>query len=130
MTIDPDRPIDDSDSDSQDRTRGLSFHGSGIELFKITIVNLLLTIVTLGIYYFWARTRMRQYVYAHVEFEDDRFVYHGTGKELLLGWLQAMAFLIIVSLIVAALAFPTGLADLMGPDVAALFYIPLYFSSR
>ena len=71
-------------------SKSFAFRGSGGELFKITIVNFLLTIVTLGIYYFWGRTRVRQYIYSQTEFEGDRFVYHGTGKELLIGWLKGM----------------------------------------
>ncbi|MGH7349983.1 MAG: DUF898 family protein, partial [Candidatus Rokuibacteriota bacterium] len=35
-----------------------SFHGTGGTLFGIHIVNTLLTLVTLGFYYFWAKTRL------------------------------------------------------------------------
>lgn len=70
--------------------RRLSLHGSGNTLFGIYIVNLFLTVVTLGIYYFWGKTRIRQYLAGHVEFEGDRFAYHGTGKELFVGWLKAL----------------------------------------
>jgi len=69
----------------------LSFQGNGGTLFGIQIVNLLLIIITLGIYYFWAKARVRTYLWSQVEFEQDRFAYHGTGKEVLLGWLKAMA---------------------------------------
>ena len=39
-----------------DQTRRLSFHGTGGSLFEIQAVNILLTLVTLGIYSFWARS--------------------------------------------------------------------------
>lgn len=67
-----------------------SFHGSGGTIFGIHIVNALLTLVTLGIYYFWARTRLRQYLFGQTAIEGDRFAYHGTGRELLLGTLKAV----------------------------------------
>src|SRR3989304_2019756 len=70
--------------------RQLSFHGSGGSLFGIHIVNVLLTLITLGIYYFWGKVRVRSYLLSQSEFEGDRFSYHGTGKELLIGWLKAM----------------------------------------
>jgi len=70
--------------------RRLSFHGSGGSLFGIHIVNVLLTLITLGIYYFWGKVRVRSYLLSQSEFEGDRFSYHGTGKELLIGWLKAM----------------------------------------
>ena len=37
----------------------LRFTGSGSEYFKIWIVNVLLTIITLGMYYPWAKVRNR-----------------------------------------------------------------------
>lgn len=67
-----------------------SFHGTGGTLFGIHIVNTLLTLVTLGVYYFWAKTRLRQYLFSQTEIEGDRFAYHGTGRELLLGTLKAV----------------------------------------
>lgn len=70
--------------------RRLSFHGAGGSLFGIHIVNVLLTLLTLGIYYFWGKVRVRGYLLSQTEFEGDRFAYHGTGKELLVGWLKAM----------------------------------------
>jgi uncharacterized membrane protein YjgN (DUF898 family) len=50
---------------------------------------MLLTVVTLGIYYFWGKVRVRSYLLSQTEFEGDRFAYHGTGKELLIGFLKA-----------------------------------------
>ena len=49
-----------------------------------------LTVVTLGIYYFWAKVRVRKYLLSESEFEGDRFAYHGTAKELLIGFLKAV----------------------------------------
>ena len=72
-----------------EQTRRLSFHGTGGTLFGIQIVNILLTIVTLGIYSFWAKVKVRSYLLSQTEFEGDRFAYHGTGRELLNGSLKA-----------------------------------------
>lgn len=70
--------------------RRLSFHGSGGSLFGIHIVNLFLTIITLGTYYFWGKVRVRKYLWSQTECEGDRFAYHGTGTELLIGFLKAV----------------------------------------
>jgi uncharacterized membrane protein YjgN (DUF898 family) len=67
----------------------LSFHGRGGTLFGIYVVNVLLALVTLGVYYFWGKVKLRNYFYGQTEFEGDRFGYHGTGKELLVGALKA-----------------------------------------
>jgi uncharacterized membrane protein YjgN (DUF898 family) len=69
--------------------RRLTFHGAGGTLLGIHIVNILLILVTLGVYYCWAKTRVRRYLFSETAFEGDRFGYHGTGKELLMGFLRA-----------------------------------------
>jgi uncharacterized membrane protein YjgN (DUF898 family) len=40
-------------------------------------------------FYFWGKVRVRRYLFSESEFEGDRFAYHGTGKELLFGFLKA-----------------------------------------
>jgi len=71
-------------------TRRLYFYGSGGTLFGIHVVNVLLTLVTLGVYYFWGKVRVRRYLLSETELEQERFAYHGTGGELLVGWLKAL----------------------------------------
>jgi uncharacterized membrane protein YjgN (DUF898 family) len=63
-------------------------------LFKLFYLNLIGTIVTLGIYRFWAKTAMRRYIWSHVVIGGEGFEYTGTGKELLLGFLKAMVVLV------------------------------------
>jgi len=75
-------------------TRFLSFLGEGGTLFGIYITNILLTILTVGFYSFWGKVRVRRYLMSHTEFDDDRFAYHGTGKEMLIGFLKAILFLV------------------------------------
>jgi uncharacterized membrane protein YjgN (DUF898 family) len=73
----------------------LSFHGKGGELFGIYLVNLFLSLVTLGIYYFWGKVKIYSYLFSRTEFQQERFVYHGTGKELLLGSFKALVLFFI-----------------------------------
>jgi uncharacterized membrane protein YjgN (DUF898 family) len=73
-------------------THRLVFHGSGGSLFGIHIVNVLLTLVTVGVYYFWGKTRVRVYLWSQSEIAGDRFAYHGTGRELFIGFLKAIVF--------------------------------------
>ena len=68
----------------------LSFQGTGGALFGIFLLNTLLTVLTLGIYSFWGKVKVRNYIWSKTEFEGDGFAYHGTGKELLVGFLKAM----------------------------------------
>src|SRR5262249_470343 len=93
--------------------RRLTFHGSGGTLLGLHIVNVLFILLTLGVYYCWAKTRIRRYLFSEAAFEGDRFAYHGTGKELLQGFLQAfVVFLLpptVVLMIVDRLDVDVGL---------------------
>jgi len=75
------------DNGDQQRRPLITVHANTKELFRIHLVNYFLTIVTLGFYRFWARTRIRKYMWSHVEFEGSRFEYTGTAKELFYGFL-------------------------------------------
>src|SRR5262245_61908181 len=55
--------------------RRLSFHGTGGTLFGIYVVNVLLTIVTFGIYRFWGRVKVRRFMMSQTSFEGDRLAY-------------------------------------------------------
>lgn len=73
----------------------LRFTGSGGEYFGIWIVNLLLTIVTLGIYSAWAKVRRLQYFYRHTELAGSSFDFHGSPVRILIGRVIALGMLIV-----------------------------------
>lgn len=66
------------------------FKGTGESLFMISLVNVFRTVVTFGIYVFWAKVRVRHYLYDQTEFAGDHFRYHGTGWDLMLGFFNAI----------------------------------------
>jgi len=70
------------------------FTGSGAEYFGIWIVNLLLTIVTLGIYSAWAKVRRLQYFYRHTALAGSSFDFHGSPIKILIGRVIALGMLI------------------------------------
>lgn len=77
-------------------TYQLSFFGKGSEYFKIKIINIILCIVTLGLYYPWAKAKTLQYLYSHTTFEEQPFAFTGTGNEMFKGFVKAVLFLIII----------------------------------
>jgi uncharacterized membrane protein YjgN (DUF898 family) len=101
--------------------RPFAFLGTGGPLLKIYLVTFLLSIVTLGIYSFWGRTKARQYLAGSVEFLGDRFRYHGTGGELLRGFLGAMA--VFGALIGQLLAWTYLLGEEKGAPIGTGFLI-------
>src|SRR4051794_33119066 len=69
------------------------------EIYGIFIVNLLLSIVTLGFYRFWGKTRMRRYVWSRVSLSGDPFEYTGTGGELFVGFLIVMVLFFVATIV-------------------------------
>jgi uncharacterized membrane protein YjgN (DUF898 family) len=92
--------LTDSGNDLEETSgTAIGFHGNGTDLFKIIFVNNILTVITLGIYYFWAKTKERAYVFGSTSFGGDRFSYHGTGKELFRGGMVLFLILLVVYII-------------------------------
>ena len=75
------------------------FHGEGGEFFRIWIVNLVLSIVTLGIYSAWAKGRTKRYFYGNTELAGDRFDYLASPIAILKGRIIAVALLVIYTLL-------------------------------
>jgi len=92
-----------------------SFEGSGGEYFGIVIVNWLLTVLTLGLYYPWAKARKLSYLYSSTEFQGSRFAFHGTGQEMFKGFIKAILILILLVGLFIYLSF------LKFPVIAFLF---------
>src|SRR6478735_4428933 len=76
-----------------------SFMGSGKEYFGIWIVNVLLTIITLGIYSAWAKVRRNRYFYGNTVILDRAFEYHATGKQIFIGRLIVVGFFIVMNIL-------------------------------
>jgi len=95
----------------QPQEHAFEFTGNGGEYFKIWIVNLLLSIVTLGIYSAWAKVRRLQYFYRNTRLAEASFEYHGLPMSILKGRLIAFGLLLIyyaagaISPVLAIIAF-------------------------
>jgi uncharacterized membrane protein YjgN (DUF898 family) len=75
------------------------FTGTGREYFGIWIVNLLLTVITLGIYSAWAKVRRKRYFYGNTFLAESNFDYHGNPVAILKG--RVIAFVAFVGYSVA-----------------------------
>ena len=72
----------------------VQFTGKGGEYFGIWIVNLLLSIITLGIYSAWAKVRRMKYFYNNTKIDGVGFDFHAKPLSILKG--RIIAFLIFV----------------------------------
>src|ERR1700745_2291873 len=75
-------------------TRAVRFLGSAAAYWRLLIRGGALLLCTLGIYRFWLATDMRRFLWANTELAGETFEYTGTARELLLGFLIALAILL------------------------------------
>jgi uncharacterized membrane protein YjgN (DUF898 family) len=104
---------------AQESTYPVEFTASAGEYFRIWIVNLALTVITLGLYSPWAKVRRKRYFYGHTVVDGDSFEYRGNPLAILKGRLIAVA---IVALMWAASHFAPILT--LGVLFAAIFVVP------
>ena len=79
------------------RVERFQFTGNGAEYFRIWIVNLALTIVTLGIYSGWAKVRRLEYFYRNTRLGGSGFDYHGNPIAILKGRAIGLVFFAMYS---------------------------------
>ncbi|TBU91293.1 DUF898 domain-containing protein [Stutzerimonas kirkiae] len=77
------------------RPLAFRFSGEGFEFFRIWIVNLALTIVTLGLYSPWAKVRTHRYFYGNTHLDGNSFEYLADPVRILKGRLIAIACLVV-----------------------------------
>lgn len=75
------------------------FTGKAGEFFGIWIVNVLLSIVTLGIYSAWAKVRTKQYFYGNASIDGHYFRYLAKPMQILKGRLIAMAVFFVYTIV-------------------------------
>jgi uncharacterized membrane protein YjgN (DUF898 family) len=80
------------------RTLPFEFTGSGGEYFRIWIVNLVLSVLTLGIYSAWAKVRRNRYFYGHTRVADSSFEYLAEPMAILKGRLIATGLFLLYTL--------------------------------
>ncbi|MCW7752652.1 DUF898 family protein [Desulfobotulus sp. H1] len=96
-----------------------SFHGTGGEYFRIWIVNMLLSILTLGIYSAWAKVRRKRYFYMNTHLDKRGFAYLADPVKILIGR-------IVVVIVFAIYSFAGSLHPFLsiGFSIVFLFFFP------
>ncbi|MFE0014636.1 YjgN family protein [Mesorhizobium sp. NPDC059054] len=108
-----------------------SFKGQAGEYFGIWIVNVLLTIITLGIYSAWAKVRRQRYFYGNTYLAGSSFEYHAKPKQILIGRIIVIVILIVYNVLLNL--FPiVGLLFALGFFLAIPWFIMrgLRFNAR
>lgn len=107
---------DEANSTMSNRTSTVKFHGKTGEYYAIWLVNILLTIITLGIYSAWAKVRTERYFKANTEIDGHRLSYLAQPLQILKGRIIAL-------LIFAGFYFVTAFSP-----IGAIALLILYFA--
>lgn len=91
------------------------FHGNASEYFGIWIVNLVLTILTIGFYAPWAKVRRLRYFYGNTTLANRNFDFTGIPSKILIG-----------RLIAAAVYFLFAFGGQYSPTVALIGFVLLF----
>ena len=109
----------------------IAYFGTAGRLFWLALKTVFLTLLTLGIYRFWMKTRIRRHFWSGTEIGGEALEYTGTGLEKLLGFLIAVVFLAVYLGIFQVLLSFAGMAVLQGAPAAlnlsVLLAVPLIF---
>ncbi|MFW2544381.1 YjgN family protein [Primorskyibacter sp. 2E107] len=93
----------------------ISYNGERGALFGLAFRTGCLTLITLGIYRFWQKTRIRKYIWSSVSAGGDTLEYTGTGLEKFLGFLIAVVFLAVYLGAIQMLLFYFGISMMAEP---------------
>ena len=107
-----------------EQSYNLQFLGSGKEWFKIIIINWLLTVLTLGIYYPWARAKSLRYIYGKTVLNNEHFHFSGTGKEMFRGFIKVILGYVLLLIVFFFLNLINPILAVILLYLAILFFIP------
>ena len=94
------------------------FQGKASEYFGIWIVNLLLSLITFGVYSAWAKVRRKKYFYNNTLIDNVGFDYHANPIAILKG--RVIAFVLF-----ALYVYGKGSSPILAGVLVVLFFLAL-----
>jgi len=73
----------------------LSWHDPHGGIFKLSIFNFALRLLTLGVYHFWGKTEVRKRIWSSMRLQGEPFEYTGTGWEMFKGFVVVFAVVLL-----------------------------------
>lgn len=99
-------------------------HPTGI--VGLSVINFLLRLLTIGIYYFWGKTEVRRRIWTAVRLNGEPLTYTGTGGELFLGFLIVF-FVVLLPMLLASVGAALLLGSAFVGVVQVAFYVIVFF---
>jgi uncharacterized membrane protein YjgN (DUF898 family) len=106
----------------------LTWSGSPWDLVALSVVNFVLSILTLRIYSFWGKTEVRRRIWSSIHVDGEPLAYSGIGKELLLGFVLVLAVVLLPTVVlVTAAVISFGPVDPRTKAVQLVLYVGYFF---
>lgn len=115
----------------------LEFTGNTGDLYILYLKNIILTIITCGLYHPWAKTNIRKFTLSHLKLQGDFFDFVGTGKEVFIATLKFIVGMALFCFVVNISCAMTEVAIswMMHPDQASqivgliklLLLLPMFY---
>jgi uncharacterized membrane protein YjgN (DUF898 family) len=97
---------------------GARFLGNETAFWRLLSRGAGFLLVTLGIYRFWLATDVRRFQWNNTEIAGDYLEYIGTARELLLGFLIAIALLVPINIVLFLATLSSGVLGQMAGTLA------------
>jgi uncharacterized membrane protein YjgN (DUF898 family) len=108
----------------------VSFFGDRAEFRRLVMRGGALELITLGFYRFWLATDMRRHLWSNTSVDGEAAEYTGRGRELLIGFLIALAIIIPIYLAYFVLSMEAErLQKFASFPLLAFFYVLGQFAS-
>ncbi|PXW58583.1 YjgN family protein [Methylobacterium sp. B4] len=107
------------------QTGVIAFDRRAHGLTGIVVKGFLLSLVTFSIYRFWYITNLRRFFWSRTLVAGSPAEYLGTGKELFLGFLVALAILVPIYFILFLLSFTSPVLAALAAPISFLFLFVL-----
>lgn len=112
---------DTGSKDAAGESYRFRYEGDGGDLFLVLLKNVLLTVVTFGIYAAWAKAARRRYIWSQVDFHGQRLAFTGTGKEMFIGYLKVAAAYFVL------FGIPAIVGAVVGKGAQAVLQVGTFF---
>jgi len=96
------------------------------DLLGILLRGFALTFATLGVYRFWMKTQVRQWYWRNTRIGYDTFEYTGTGRELFIGFLFAVAILLPIYGVIVGATYFSGLLSFTTASKVFLVFVIVF----
>jgi uncharacterized membrane protein YjgN (DUF898 family) len=104
----------------------LGFNGQALDYLMIILKTTLLTLVTFGLYYPWARAERLRFLMNHTKLGSHAFSFTGNGKEIAIGYIKG---LLVYGVIYVGIIYGSRImteSPVLGGVLSAVFTLLFY----